>query len=73
MSFGTKEGQVGSWTKIKLRYLQAYLPVYRRACQKALHAYYIDGFTGKGTWTVKNTLEKMKLTKGYDKTTPLTV
>ncbi len=48
MPFGGPNHEMRGWSKQKLRYLQSYLPQYRKATQKASRTYYIDGFAGPG-------------------------
>jgi len=46
---------IGSWTALKLEYLDHYLQAYRNVTKKAPAAYYIDLFAGCGDNRLKNT------------------
>lgn len=59
MSYG-KDDLVGEWSKEKLQYLESYLSAFTKATIKARNKYYIDGFAGKGNWTVRGSLESLK-------------
>ncbi|UNC91644.1 hypothetical protein [Candidatus Contubernalis alkaliaceticus] len=61
MGYGKNE-LVGEWSKEKLKYLQAYLPAYTNATQKARQKFYIDGFAGKGDW-LKSLVVKLRKNK----------
>ena len=44
---------IGSWTALKLEYLDHYLQAYRNVTKKAQEAYYIDLFAGCGNCSLK--------------------
>jgi three-Cys-motif partner protein len=44
---------IGTWTALKLEYLEHYLQAYRNVTRKALEAYYIDLFAGCGDCMLK--------------------
>jgi three-Cys-motif partner protein len=46
---------IGSWTALKLEYLDHYLQAYRNVTKKAAQAYYIDLFAGCGDCVLRKT------------------